>query len=74
MFKGEPSKKTTSLPTLKKLSVKKRMCLVLSIIYPIAAALYLKPSSDNFIPYISIGIIPVLFVWAIVWIFAGRKK
>ncbi len=74
MFKGEPSKKTNSLPPLTKLSIKKRVYIVFSIIYPIAMALYLKPSNENFISYISIGIVPVLFFWAIIWILAGRKK
>lgn len=72
-FKGEPDKKTSSAKMLKKLPAKIRLNIVLSLIYPIAMALYLKPWNGNLISYISYGIVPVILVWAVVWIIAGRK-
>jgi len=78
MFKGKPVKKTSSVNRLKRLPVKIRFTIVLSLIYPIAIALYLKPWNGNLIgnliSYISYGIIPVFLIWAIAWILAGRKK
>ena len=72
-FKGEPDKKPSSAKMLKKLPAKIRLSIVLSLIYPIATALYLKPWNGNLISYIAYGIIPVILVWAVVWIIAGRK-
>jgi len=73
LFKKEPSlKKSVKKPW--KLSVKIRLGIVFSILYPIAMALYIKPWNDNLISFISYGIIPVLLVWAVTWIIAGLKK
>jgi len=75
LFKGEkPAKKRSSFKKSNSLTAKIRFGIVLTLIYPIAAALYLKPWNENLIPYISYGIIPVVIVWAVVWIIAGRKK
>ena len=74
LFKGEPVKKTSSAKILKRLPAKIRFSIVLSLIYPMVAALYLKPWNENLIPYISYGIIPVFLAWAFVWIIAGQKK
>ncbi|WP_457552455.1 hypothetical protein [Desulfobacula sp.] len=73
-FKGEPAKKKSSLKKLGRISAKIRFSLVLSFIYPLAMALYLKPWKENFITYISCGVIPVFLVWATAWILAGGKK
>lgn len=73
-FKGESATKSSSPMILKKLSAKIRFCIVLSVIYPIALALYLKPWHDNLTAYLSYGIIPVFVAWAIAWILAGNKK
>ena len=74
LFKGEPAKKTSSAKILKKLPAKIRFSIVLSLIYPMVVALYLKPWNENLIPYICYGIIPVFLAWAVVWIIAGQKK
>jgi len=73
-FKGEPVKKSSSPKMLKKLSAKIRFCIVLSLVYPIAIALYLKPWNDNLVAYISYGVIPVIVAWSIAWVLAGKKK
>jgi len=74
LFKGEPVKKASYPKMLKKLNAKIRFCIVLSLIYPIAIALYLKPWNHNLIAYISSGIIPVILAWSIAWVLAGKKK
>ena len=74
MFKGEPAKKTSLSTKRKILSAKIRFGIVLTLVYPMVAALYLKPWNESMISYISYGIIPVFLVWAIVWIMSGRKK
>lgn len=75
MFKAEPTKKTSSSKKLTKLTAKIRLGIVLSIVYPILMAIYLKPwHVSQVILYISYGIMPVLLVWAFIWILAGRKK
>jgi len=73
MFKGVPEKKISPAKKLKKLPAKIRLSIVLSFIYPIAMALYLKPWNENLISYISYGIIPVFLIWGIAWILAGKK-
>jgi len=74
LFKGEPVKKRSSSKKLKRLPAKIRFGIVLTLVYPMVAALYLKPWNESMISYISYGIIPVFLVWAIVWIMSGRKK
>ncbi len=75
LFKGEPSvKNSASAKALSKLTAATRSGIVLSIVYPVGMALVLKPWQGNVVRYISIGVIPVLLVWAVVWILAGRKK
>jgi Ca2+/H+ antiporter len=73
LFKGDHEKKAPSI-SLKKLPLKLRVAIILTLLYPVGMALYLKPWDQNPILYLSWGIMPVVFVWAIIWILAGRKK
>ncbi len=72
MFKPAPVK----TKRLKKVSLTKtkRGGIVLSILVPIAAAIGFKPWTGNLVLFVSIGIIPVVLAWAIVWILAAQKK
>ena len=75
LFKGgEPAQKKSSTMKIKKLSTKARVGIVLSIVFPLAMALYLKPWDDHLVSYLSFGVFPVLLVWAMFWILAGKKK
>ena len=74
LFKGKPVRKTSSFKKVKKFTAKMRFGIILTIMYPLFMALYLKPWDGALIPYISYGIIPVFLGWAVVWILAGRKK
>ena len=72
-FKGAPVKKQSAAKKNKNLPVKKRLRIVLTLTYPIAASLYLKPWENNLLVYLIYGIAPVLLFWAVVWIVAGKK-
>ncbi|MBU8848584.1 MAG: hypothetical protein KOO64_03520 [Desulfobacterales bacterium] len=74
LFKGEPVKKRSSSEKLKRLPAKIRFGIVLTLVYPMIMAFYLKPWNENVLSYLSYGVIPVFLVWAVVWIISGRKK
>ena len=74
LFKGETDKKVSSAKKIKNLSAKFRFNIVLTLAYPVIMALYLKPWEDHLILFISYGVAPVILVWAIIWIMAGKKK
>ena len=75
MFKGEePDKKVSSSKKIKNLSTKLRFKIVLTLAYPVIMALYIKPWENHLILFISYGVAPVILVWAIIWIMAGKKK
>ncbi|MBU8910268.1 MAG: hypothetical protein KOO65_03260 [Desulfobacterales bacterium] len=74
LFKGEPVKKSSSSEKLKRLPAKIRFGIVLTLVYPMIMAFYLKPWNENVLSYLSYGVIPVFLVWAVVWIISGRKK
>lgn len=74
LFKGEPDKKVSSSKKVKNFSAKLRFNIVLTLAWPVSMALYLKPWDDHLILFISYGVAPVIFIWAIIWIMAGKKK
>jgi hypothetical protein len=74
MFKAAPAELKVSPKLIKKLSLKNRLAVVLTLVYPLAMALYLKPWNENLISYISYAIVPVLLFWATIWILAARRK
>jgi len=75
LFKsGEPDKKVSSSKRIKNLSAKLRFKIVLTLAYPMIMALYIKPWENHLILFISYGIAPVIVIWAIIWIMAGKKK
>ncbi|CCK80389.1 hypothetical protein [Desulfobacula toluolica] len=74
LLKGEPARKVASSKKITKLGAKTRFSIILTIIYPVVMALYLKPWNDNFIVYISYGILPVFLCWSIVWVLSGKKR
>ncbi len=71
MFKPAP-KKTQA--TNKPMSMKMRTGIVVSAVFPIIAALGIKPWNGNLVLFSLIGIVPVALAWAIVWILAAQKK
>ena len=51
-----------------------RMAIVLSILWPVAWALYFKPWQHAVIPFTMIGIGPVAVGWSVNWVVAGMKN
>ncbi len=74
LLKGVPAQSSrSSAIDIKKLGTKTRLGIVLSIVYPVGAALYLRPWDGHLISFVSFGILPVLLIWAGVWVMAARK-
>lgn len=77
LFKPQPVARNTDTSLsdkIKQVSVKIRIAICLSLIYPLAAALYLKPWNSNLNLFLITGILPVIIIWSILWIIAGTKK
>jgi hypothetical protein len=51
-----------------------RLALVLSILWPVACALYFRPWQQNAIRFTTLGIGPVAVGWSLKWILAGMKN
>lgn len=60
--------------TMLRLSWPMRAAIVLSVIWPAACALYLKPWQQAVIPFAVIGIGPVVVGWSLNWIVSGMKS
>ena len=75
LFKGDeaPGQKKAPIIKMKKLGTSTRIGIVVSFVYPVAMALYLRPWDDHIVSYLSLGIFPVLLAWALIWILAGKK-
>jgi len=74
IFKPESDKNRSYGKKIEKFSVKLRFLIVVTLAYPLGMALFLKPWENNFIVFFSCGVIPVLLIWAAVWILSGKKK
>ncbi len=76
MFKGGPAvKKKPSQDLLSRLNMKMRVFVVLSVAYPLCAALYLQPwNTLAWVSFFAFGLFPVLIFWGIVWVFAAKKR
>jgi len=73
MFKPAPkSHKKKAAPI--SFNMKLRAGIVASTIFPLLSALIIKPWQGDLILYVSIGILPVVLVWALIWILAAQKK
>lgn len=51
-----------------------RLAVILSILWPVACALYFKPWQQNLIPFATVGIGPVVVGWSFKWVLAGMKN
>lgn len=77
LFRREPAQKKPAISPsqkIKNLSMKMRAAIFLTVTYPCAAALFIKPWESRLPLYILTGILPVVSVWAIAWILGGRGK
>lgn len=75
MIKPRPALQTVALrrPTLR-FSWTLRLAVVLSILWPVACALYFKPWLHTIIPFSIIGIGPVVVGWSLNWVVAGMRN
>ena len=75
MMKPKPASPTVLLrrPTLK-FSWALRLAIVLSLLWPLACALYFKPWQHTLIPFAVIGLGPVVVGWSLHWVVAGMKN
>ena len=60
--------------TRPKLSGSIRLAMVISCIWPLLAAGYFQPWQGNLLPFLYIGIGPVVVGWCFYWILAGFRK
>ncbi len=74
LLKPAPNPKEVSSLKMVRLSPLVRAGIIISIIWPVAAALYIKPWTGHLVPFLSIGVLPVFAAWSIVWILSGKKK
>jgi hypothetical protein len=68
-----PQKVVLRPPALK-FSWTLRLALILSFLWPVACALYFKPWQQNVIPFVTLGIGPVVVGWSLKWVLAGMKN
>ncbi|MBF0111382.1 MAG: hypothetical protein HQK74_01445 [Desulfamplus sp.] len=57
-----------------KLSGKARLGIVISAMFTLIMMFIIKPWDNNLVLFLSIGVMPVVLGWAIVWVKAGFKK
>ena len=68
-----PQKVVLRRPALK-FSWTLRLAIILSFLWPAACALYFKPWQQNVIPFVTLGIGPVVVGWSLKWVLAGMKN
>ena len=57
-----------------RLSGKLRIAVFASVLWPSAIALLLRPWDESIIPFLYVGIAPVVVFWGIRWIVQGYRK
>lgn len=55
-------------------SGKMRIAILVSILWPAAIALILKPWDRALIQFLYLGIAPVVFFWGVGWVIVGYRK
>ena len=58
---------------IRPLSGKRRLAVVLSIAWPGAWAVVLRPWETDPTPFLLAGVAPVLLIWGLAWVRAGFK-
>ena len=56
------------------LSGRMRLAIGVSIIWPIMIAAFMQPWKQDFIPYLYLGLGPVVIVWIVYWVLTGFRK
>ena len=63
-----------TLRPVKRLSGRMRLAIFVSILWPIALGLFLRPWQQGLILFLCVGILPVSLAWGIGWVVAGYRK
>ncbi len=69
-----PQKKVVLRRHTRRLSWTIRLSIVLSFLWPLACAAYFKPWQQATIPFVMIGVGPIVVGWSARWIVAGMKR
>lgn len=56
------------------LSRKMRLAIVASFLFPVAVAGFFQPWQEDLIPFVYVGLGPVVLGWLVYWIKTGRQK
>ena len=56
------------------LSRNKRLAITASVLFPLAVAGFFQPWREDLIPFMYVGLGPVVLGWLLYWIKTGRKK
>jgi hypothetical protein len=57
-----------------RLSWRFRLAIILSVLWPLACALFFKPWHQGLVPFATLGIGPVVVGWSLRWVLAGMKS
>ena len=60
--------------TLKALSGRIRLALLLSLIWIASASFYWRPWQGEPLPFLTIGVAPIVVCWGLIWVLAGFRK
>lgn len=75
--KGKPRPKSVRTLSLPVYTGRQRLAIVMTLIWPAAAALYFVPWQNGWKPFLVVGLGPLVLGWSAVWVvagFKGRKK
>ncbi len=69
---GEPKVEPAHTP-VRAFPAWKRLAIVASILFPVAAALLLEPWDGALRPWLRVGVLPVIAGWGIGWVLLGYR-
>jgi hypothetical protein len=53
---------------------KMRLAIAASLLWPAAIAAYMQPWKNDLVPFLYLGLGPVVLAWALFWVFTGFQK
>lgn len=71
---SHPSEKRTPSDRIKSISGAVRLKIALSLLWLIITVLWRQPWQDGWMPFLTVGILPLLIFWIGQWVFSGFKK
>ncbi|UCF95250.1 MAG: hypothetical protein JSW39_14220 [Desulfobacterales bacterium] len=70
---GREQEKKSAKPAFS-LSGRMRLAMAASVFWPALIAAFLKPWQTSWLPFIYVGIGPVILGWVIFWVWAGFRN